>query len=77
MVTSRNWSPEHLDTNFVAIGGPPDQVWQTVVATDSPALPQVVPYTFHAYTQLMVAICAYVNLSIARPLLWFGYVRLK
>ena len=28
---------------FVAIDGPPDQVWQTMTATDGPALPQVVP----------------------------------
>ena len=44
-----NWSPATTGPPgpsaaiFVAIDGPPDQVWQTMTATDGPALPQVVP----------------------------------
>ena len=34
---------------FVAVDGPPDQVWQTMTATDGPALPQVVPLYFQCY----------------------------
>ena len=46
MVLSRlKWPPRTIHGNF-AVDGPPDQVRQTMTATDGPALPQVVPLVF-------------------------------
>ena len=45
-LSRRKWSPQPSTEIFVAIDGPPDQVWQIMTATDGLALPQVVPLVF-------------------------------
>ena len=42
-VPRHNRSSQTIYGNFAGIDGPPDQVWQTMTATDGQALPQVVP----------------------------------
>ena len=39
-----NWSPVHLWQFCCHIDGRQDQAWQTMTATDGPALPEVVPF---------------------------------
>ena len=45
-LSRRKWSPRPTMTIIVAIDGPPDQVWQTMTATDGLTLPQVVSLYF-------------------------------
>ena len=44
-------SPAPYMAIFVVVDDPwADQIWQIISATDAPALPQVVPCIFQAYT---------------------------